>query len=220
MKLSASIVGYSVNKGGNKETQFLWAYSHGKPAKAEQPPSGGSLFGFKPAPSVPDMGSGVEIGQSRIFERIKPNNPLRVSGNGIPMVKPQDPGDSFALYVAAFDDDQEWRDWAQKIDDVRNGPLVKSALGVVLQGAYAPVEPIIGVIVGAFKNKPDDFFVDGMHSGFRETYFGLMPRDDDAEEQARFADLGAMDPWRVTRKYSNDKGTITVLYELIPEDEA
>ena len=111
---------------------------------------------------------------SEIFYRVRSDEPLSVSGSGILIYPPADPGDYFGLYLAVMESDEGARNAATFMSDtVAKIEEDKGLKPVLDDAAMAPLGGLARVIAAVMKANRDDHLLTHYHSGFREDCFGL-----------------------------------------------
>ena len=143
---------------------------HHRPLKV-----GGSNGENGPAGSEsPSRKTGRAVFCSEIFHRVRSDEPLSLSGSGILIYPPADPGAYFGLYLAVMESDEGTRDAAKFVADTVEKIEAHDGLKAVLDdAAMAPLGGLARVIAAVMKANRDDYLLTHYHSGFSEDCFGL-----------------------------------------------
>jgi len=122
----------------------------------------------------------VLMAVSNTFQRIRANQPVSLSGNGIILYPPQDPEGMLASHFVIVEDDEGTRNFGQILEDLLADDSVKALVEKVIAGVS---QPLIGALLNALvstlpgilkKNKNDALFAHS-HSGYDWDNYGCRP---------------------------------------------
>lgn len=116
------------------------------------------------------------VSVSNVFERIRPDQPLSLSGDGIVLYPPADPKGMLALHFTIVESDQGARNVGKLLEEIFGDSFVKTLLSEItkltvasgnipatlLTSLFGAVTTIIPVVL---KNNKDDIMFSHSHSG-------------------------------------------------------
>lgn len=188
--VAVSIPHLVVTKGRekNKEIYVTGAVTQQNDWKADEP-IGGLLCHHLPLGSKASNGeegqegsqsalgtAGSAVFCSEVFHRVRSDEPLSLSGSGILVYPPADPGGYFGLYIAVMESDQGVRTAGEFLTDMVGKVREDNGLKQVLDdSAMAPLGGMARVIGAMMESNRDDYLLTHYHSGFRDDHFGLPP---------------------------------------------
>jgi len=135
-------------------------------------PSSGN--GNEPESDSPAEATRGTVFCSEIFHRVRVDQPLSLSGSGILVYPPADPGHYLGLYLAVMESDEGARSAAEILkgitEKVEGDEGLKTVLGTE---AVAPLGGLARVIAGVMAANKDDCLLSHYHSGFLEDDYGV-----------------------------------------------
>ena len=134
----------------------------------------------------PDIGKAalthfVHIAVSNTFQRIRPDQPVSLSGSGIMLYPNLNPGGMLANHFVVLEDDQGTRNLEELLNGLINDTGVSDVVGQLQKGVCRPLvgslfRALISGVPKVLKElSKDDFLFSHSHSGFEFDDYGLPP---------------------------------------------
>lgn len=119
---------------------------------------------------------------SNIFPRVRPDQPVSLSGSGIILYPDLDPNGLLASHFLIVESDEGTRNLGKVLDNVVSDPNIKTVIDAMISAA-TPSQPLIAAVMRVLveqvpkilkKNKDDVLFAHS-HSGFLFDNYGCRP---------------------------------------------
>lgn len=123
----------------------------------------------------------VYMATSNTFQRIRPDQPVSLSGSGIILYPNLNPGEMLANHFVVLESDQGSRNLAELLDGLINDKDVSSVVaGMQSSGVSRPMvgglfRALISGLPKVLRENKDDFLFSHSHSGFDYDDYGLPP---------------------------------------------
>jgi hypothetical protein len=117
---------------------------------------------------------------SNLFERVRPEQPVSLSGSGIILYPNLDPNGMLALHFVIVECDEGKRNLGKTLKGIFEAKGVKDLVGTLAAGITQPLiallmNTLIGQIPAVLSRNKDDYLFGHNHSGFDFDDYGVDP---------------------------------------------